>query len=205
MGRKIKDRTGEQFGEWTLKEFSHTDKKSYGNTTYWVCNCACGNTGVVSTKNLMAGKSTSCGCTRGYRTHSMSSTLTYRSWQAMKERCYNSKARYYSYYGGRGISVCDSWKDSFENFYNDMGGRPSMKYTLDREDNEGNYYSDNCRWVTKSVQANNKRNNRSLTYKGATMNLGQWAKKLNIDRTTLRDRLKSKPHDECFAPKITKN
>ena len=202
-GRKLKDRTGEQFGEWTLIDFSHTTKKSYGRTTYWKCKCTCGNASVVSIKSLMAGKSTSCGCARhGNRTHNMSSTLTYKSWQAMKERCYNPKAIYYHNYGGRGISVCARWKDSFENFYKDMGERPSVGYSLDRENNEDNYSPDNCKWASKVTQANNRRNNRSLTYKGITMNLGQWAKKLNIDRTTLRDRLKSRPHDECFAPKI---
>ena len=201
MGRKIKDRTGEQFGKWTIKEFSHTTKKAYGNTTYWVCECSCGNAGVVSTKNLTSGKSTSCGCSRGYRVHSMSATVTYKSWQSMKERCYNPKAIYYARYGGRGISVCDRWKDSFENFYNDMGDRPSKEYSLDRENNDGDYSPDNCRWSTKEVQANNKSNNRSLTYNGITMNLGQWAKKLNIDRTTLRDRLRNNPHDDCFYSK----
>ena len=201
MGRKIKDRTGEQFGKWTVVVFSHTIKKSYGSTTYWECKCACENTAVVSIDNLRAGKSTSCGCTRGHRIHHMSSTPTYRSWQGMKERCYNHKAIAYARYGGRCISVCARWKDSFENFYNDMGERPSIKYSLDREDNEGNYTPDNCRWATKEEQGNNRSTNRHLTYKGVTMNLGQWANKLNIDRTTLRDRLKCNPHDECFYPK----
>ena len=202
MGRKIKDRTGDVFGKWTVTEFSHTDKHTSGNRTFWMCRCICGTAKVVCVSNLLAGKSTSCGCARGTSTHAMSSTITYKSWQAMKDRCLCTGAFSYSRYGGRGITVCDRWKDSFENFYKDMGDRPSDKHSIDREDNDAGYSPTNCRWATSAEQANNKSTNRQLTYNGITMNLGQWAKKLNIDRTTLRDRLKRNPHDECFYPKI---
>ncbi len=89
------------------------------------------------------------------RTHYMSSTSEYAAWINMKTRCYNPKDRMYHRYGGRGIIVCDSWRNSFLNFYLDMGNKPFPKAELDREDNDGNYEPDNCRWVTHK---NNTRN-----------------------------------------------
>lgn len=87
----------------------------------------------------------------------------YRIWQGLKNRCLNSKGRDYKYYGGRGIKVCDRWRDSFLNFYEDMGERPEGT-SLDRIDVNGDYNSDNCRWVNNIIQARNKRtpvNNKS--------------------------------------------
>lgn len=75
----------------------------------------------------------------------------------MKARCFNPNVKSYEDYGGRGIIVCPEWRDSFERFYKDMGSRPGPEYSLDREDNDGNYESGNCRWATKSEQNANKR------------------------------------------------
>jgi len=83
-------------------------------------------------------------------------TPEYRSWQMMKNRCHNPKARDYAYYGGRGISVCKKWRDSFATFLQDMGRRPTPKHTLDRINTDKNYTPSNCRWATRETQARNR-------------------------------------------------
>jgi len=91
--------------------------------------------------------------------HGMYSTPIYQVWQSMKKRCYNSNCKDYKDYGGRGIIVCDRWLNSFENFYEDMGDKPFPKAQLDREKNNEDYTPDNCRWVTNTVNQQNRRNN----------------------------------------------
>lgn len=93
----------------------------------------------------------------GKRTHGMYLTKEYIAWQNMKRRCYYENYNSYKNYGGRGITVCDSWKNSFENFFKDIGPMPTKKHSLDRIDNNGNYGPLNCRWTTRSVQSRNKR------------------------------------------------
>jgi hypothetical protein len=109
----------------------------------------------------------------------------------MKARCYRKQSKDYKDYGGRGIKVCDRWlgDSGFENFFEDMGRRPSSDHSLDRIDVNGNYCLENCRWATISEQANNKRNNRNITYKGKTQNITQWGLEVGISETTLRYRL----------------
>jgi hypothetical protein len=91
------------------------------------------------------------------KTHGMHNTPEYRTWTGMKERCYNPSADSYKNYGGRGITVCDRWRDDFPAFYADMGPRPSENHSLDRRDTDGNYEPENCRWATRSEQQKNKR------------------------------------------------
>lgn len=135
--------------------------------------CTCGNIKIVRLSDLRSGRTTSCGCyqkklisniakevntTHGNR-KSKKSTPEYRSWCAMKDRCYREKNKRYPDYGGRGITVCDHWLHSFENFLEDMGTKPDISYTLDRKNNELGYSKDNCQWATYKAQANNRRNN----------------------------------------------
>ncbi len=120
--------------------------------------------------------------------HGMSNTLTYKSWQTMHNRCRNPNAIQYKFYGGRGIKVCKRWY-KFENFLRDVGLRKNQGYTLDRINNNKNYYPSNCKWATKIEQANNKRSNHNLTYLGKTKNATQWGKELGLKPKTILQRI----------------
>lgn len=123
------------------------------------------------------------------RTHGLSGTPEYRVWVDMRRRCYNVKCKHYDNYGARGIIICDRWFNSFENFYSDMGPRPSKKHSIDRIDVDGNYCPENCRWATKLEQDRNKRKTRFIDYNGKQTPVCELAEQFDIDRTTLFDRL----------------
>ena len=112
----------------------------------------------------------------------------YRTWQRMRGRCKNPNDDAYPHYGGRGISVCKRWDESFDAFVEDMVERPGG-LTLDRKDNDGNYEPGNCRWATAKEQANNKRNSRMLTFKGRTQSLAQWTDDVGMAQATVYGRL----------------
>lgn len=128
------------------------------------CLCDCGNTSFPLWRNVRIGTSSSCGCyglecRKGHpktKTHGMSGTPEYRSWAAMRNRCTNPDNKGFKNYGGRGITVCERWMNSFENFYSDMGPRPDG-FSIDRIDSDGNYEPSNCRWASMEVQVINRR------------------------------------------------
>lgn len=116
-------------------------------------------------------------------------TPEYRAWHSMKDRCYNPNNKYFKDYGGRGIIVCDRWKNSFENFLADLGFRPSNKHSLDRIENNGIYEPSNCRWATKNQQDNNRRTSVMLTLNEQTKPLGIWAQNLSLSANALWGRI----------------
>ncbi len=130
----------------------------------WNCRCECGKITTVRSDNLRRGVTKSCGCyqkeqvVKAQTTHGMSHSPEYNSWLSMIHRCYTKDSISYQWYGARGITVCDSWREAFENFYEDMGTRPK-NMTLDRLNNYENYEPGNCRWATKKEQTNNRRKN----------------------------------------------
>lgn len=165
------DLTGQKYGRLTVLNRA----KSVNKHTFWKCVCECGNNVVVDSYNLRNGHTQSCGCYRQevlekarspfITTHGMSRTRFYRIWRSMKKRCHDEKHPYYKDYGGRGISVCEEWRFSFENFYCDMYQsylEHVEKYgekdtTIDRVDNNGNYVYNNCKWSTQLEQHRNTR------------------------------------------------
>jgi hypothetical protein len=136
--------------------------------SWWQCECKCGNQIVVSVGNLQSKNTHSCGCLqheqrvkmgRANRTHgdATQETPEYKAWAGMKMRCFNPNDSAFIDYGARGITVCDRWSSSFQNFLADMGRRPSDEHSLDRINNDGPYAPDNCRWATRSQQSSNRR------------------------------------------------
>lgn len=123
-------------------------------------------------------------------------TPEHNSWVAMKQRCYYKGYRRYDRYGGRGIKVCDSWLESFENFYNDMGPKPSPKHSLDRIDTNGNYCPENCRWATKKEQARNRRNTKLITHNGRTASIPEWSEITGIPQQLIHTRIRRGWSDE---------
>lgn len=178
------------FGRWSVLDRSGEK---------WLCQCVCGTFKRVYKYDLIKGKSTGCRCknrdlitslNKKRATHGSTSTPEFRAWTAMKSRCSDSNAPSWANYGGRGISVCDRWKASFEDFFADMGSRPSPKHSIDRIDVNGNYCPENCRWATPKEQACNKRTNVNLTWQGETRTLYDWSKITGIGRHVIRSRLK---------------
>jgi hypothetical protein len=201
--QRLIDEVGNTYGRLTVVARVRRDGRREAD---WRCQCACGNTAYVSGSNLRTGYVVSCGCYmrsirgRANRSHGMSHTAAYRNWATMLQRCTNPKTMQYADYGGRGITVCETWR-KFAAFHADMG-TPVAGRSLERRDNNKGYSKDNCYWATRAEQSRNKRNNVLLTAKGETLTLSEWARRLGTCRATVRERLDRgwSVEDTCTRP-----
>ncbi len=191
---KVHDLTGQKFGLLTVIGLAETDTRK----TYWVCKCDCGNMKTVRSDSLLCGAIKSCGCikrkqdevnlTKNHR-HKMSGTRIYSEWQGMKGRCYNKGSARYADWGGRGIEVCEQWRNSFESFYTwAMANGYQDNLTIDRIDNNGNYCPENCRWVGQQEQCRNRRSNINITIGNSTRTLMEWCEIFQVDYTNVNAR-----------------
>ena len=191
---RVHDLTGQKFGLLTVIGLKDTNTRK----TYWVCQCECGNVKEVRSDSLLCGAIKSCGClkkkqdainlTRHHR-HKMSGTRIYQEWQGMKGRCYNPHNPNYYRWGGRGITICDEWRNSFEAFYEwAMANGYKDDLTIDRIDNDGNYCPDNCRWATQSEQSRNRSSNIRIKIGNSTRTLTEWCEIFGVSFSTIHAR-----------------
>lgn len=185
----MNDLISKKYGRLLVTSRNGSDKYKKSR---WMCICDCGNSITVTGVYLTNGDTKSCGCLKkegNRKTHGMIRSPEYSVWCDMKKRCYLKSGKSYKNYGGRGISVCDRWLNSFEAFYEDMGERPSEKHTIDRNDNNDGYSPENCSWETQKAQMNNVRYNHMMTFKGETRTMMQWSEITGIRYSTIRSRV----------------
>ena len=202
INSKAKNLTGQKFGYWVV--LSRDENKNKHGHRMFICRCVCGSEKSLRGSMLTSGGSISCGCMVSKdknKTHDMSYTRTYKSWSSMKQRCFNKKNSNYPAYGAKGITVCERWINSFENFLSDMGERPKNT-TLDRVDVNGDYEPSNCRWATPMEQTLNRSETVWFEYNGETLCLEHLVKKYKITKTMLLGRLERgmSLHDAITTP-----
>lgn len=171
---KIVDITGMKFNK--LKIIGRAEN-NYEGKAMWLCECDCGNKKIILGRDIRAGNSKSCGClikenvSKKNTKHGLSGGINeYGIWSGIKQRCLNPKSKKYELYGMKGITICDRWKENFNNFIEDMGYRPTSNHSIDRIDFNGNYEPSNCRWANKSMQAYNQRSKSNTGIKGVNFN-----------------------------------
>lgn len=179
---------GQRFGRLTVQLLHHRDTQHHDHQ--YLCMCDCGNTKIARRKNLKRGKTKSCGCLLAEHMEAMQKLKKprgmgtppsefnarhplYSVWRGMKRRCYDESHSKYALYGGRGITVCQRWLDSFEQFCQDMGPRPDG-LTIDRIDNDKPYEPGNCRWASATTQAGNRPGVLWATLSGESRTVSQW-------------------------------
>lgn len=163
---------------WTI--LKDDDKHSTSKHKRVICKCCCGTIKSVLLENLITGKSKSCGCKK-YKYKNKNKRL-YNIWKGIKVRCLCKTNNRYKYYGGRGIKICDEWKNDFISFQEwSINNGYKDNLTIDRIDVNGNYEPNNCRWVNNIIQSNNCRTNIYFTLNGNTQTLKQWCREYNID------------------------
>lgn len=193
MANHMVDLTGQRFGRLTA--IAPAGKNKSGNYM-WECVCDCGTRTVVASGGLRSGTIVSCGCyirevtSKRSKTHGETGTRLYKIWIGMKNRCHNPEADNYKDYGGRGIAVCEEWRHSYLTFstWAKQNGYAD-NLSIDRIDNDKGYSPDNCRWVNRFVQGNNKRSNAVFTIDGETKTVTQWARIYGINPITVFSRL----------------
>jgi len=190
MARGELPKIGDESGKLTVSEVFKAVRGSRMRSAV-ICDCRCGKTGVrVPVKDFKRGNTKSCGC-NNHRQGDKSRTPEYYIWTTMIRRCTDQQCLSWKDYGGRGVTVCQRWRESFIAFLEDMGPRPTPAHTIGRIRNEEGYGPDNCQWETRIEQGNNKRNNRFLTHNGETLTVAQWSRKTGLPRCRIEMRLKS--------------
>lgn len=186
---KFQDLSGSKFGKLTAIKVAYKNKNG---ESVWECVCDCGNVVNVVCSNLKNGHSTSCGCYKKICsiTHNETKTRLHRIWAGIKARCYNTNIAQYKNWGGRGITVCEEWKDSYETFRDwALANGYQENLTIDRINNDKGYSPDNCRWATQKQQSNNKRNNTLITFNNETHTISEWAEIIGVKSRTIQRRL----------------
>lgn len=185
----FKDLTGQQFGQFTVINVSRKVQSGKRERYYWNCKCECGNFKEVRTDCLTSGTVQSCGCLKKaqdrinltkFHRHKLSNTNLWHVYYSMRRRCYHPDDSHYSNYGGRGIAICDEWKDSFDNFIKwafNNGYEEGLQ--IDRIDNNGNYEPHNCRWVSLKSNCRNRGSNVLVEYQGQWITIAELAEILN--------------------------
>lgn len=206
---KCKNLIGQKFGRLTVIGLSERQSRK----TYWVCQCDCGNISEHRSDGLLNGSIKSCGCYKREisaenvsknHTHKQSGTRLYQIWQGLKGRCYDINDKRYERYGGRGITVCDEWKNDFTSFYRwaiDNGYDETL--TIDRINNNGNYEPSNCRWATFKEQANNRSSNIHYKIGNVTKSLSEWCELFGLPSSTILARYSREEDitmDKLFRP-----
>lgn len=202
MTMKGKDLIKQKFGRLLVVNRAYTKN----HKVYWECICDCGKTTFVHTSNLRCNRTQSCGCLKiehlvdRSTTHKQRHTKLYEVWKTIKQRCFNKNNISYHNYGGRGITICDEWKNDFNSFYEwSMANGYKEGLTIDRINNNGNYEPSNCRWTTKLVQANNTRTNRYVTINNETKSLADWCRYYNISYSLVYQRIYKFKWDDIKA------
>lgn len=208
---KLIDITGMAFGRLTvLRRSAGKSTRDKHHNAMWDCRCVCGTVGSYPGPNLRRGDTSSCGCLQReslgsrQRTHGMSHLPEHRVWSRMIQRCHNPSDGSFRDYGGRGISVCDRWRDDFSNFYSDMGPRPSAAHSIERIENDGPYSQQNCKWATRREQSRNRRNIRKITFSGRSLCLSDWAIALGVTRSAIYSYIKRGEPPEAAIEKLHK-
>lgn len=202
---KYEDLSGRKFNRLKVLRLHHKKQlyrkgKPNGHMYYYLCQCECGNFSVVSAANLKNNAVKSCGClqreeaqktTNKHKIHGKKNSRIYRIWSSMKSRCSHPSVNGYERYGGRGIKVCDEWKDDFLSFYEwSQKNGYSDKLTIDRINVNGDYSPSNCRWISWKEQSRNTRTNHNISYQGKTRCLKEWSEILGINYGTLKNRIR---------------
>ncbi len=196
-GQKFANLLGMRFGKLIVVSFYGGGMKNRGPR--WNCKCDCGKEALATSSQLRAGQRNSCGCLireklearclkHGFAKRGRKGR-TYRIWVMMSARCYLPTCTGYKYYGGKGITVCERWSSSFENFLADMGECPEGM-SIDRIDGAKGYSPENCRWATYTQQNRNRTSNRKITAFGKTQLIVEWSEEFDIPYSTLQRRLK---------------
>ena len=191
----IEEEIGKRYGRLTVISFNCYLKKPHGVEKRFNCICECGGKTVSTMHNLRQGIAKSCGCERTKKllarqvTHGKTHTKEYRIWQGIMRRCTDATFPAWPRYGGRGITVCDRWRSSFQTFLDDMGCKPDGDYSVERIDNDKGYSPENCKWADRAEQSRNKCTNRWIEVEGKRLVMTDWAKASGASIGRIRDRI----------------